>query len=297
MITRSRSLATVLVTAATAGALVTTCAVVGAGLASAARASAAEPAAGSATAAICTSTLARKHKFAAWLSHGISRALAGRHSTVGLTVSDPRLGLSCALDETSHFDAASAIKATIISALLLKKGGPSHLTSREKSLAWLMITESDNDAATALWNDVGMAGMQRFLDRAAMKHTELAYAWGLTLLTAQDELTLLRVLAYPGHVLSTASRRYALDLMAHVEPSQRWGVPDGAPAGVTVSVKNGWLPYPTGSDWHINSIGVFSGHNIAYQIAILTSGNPGEAYGIATVDAAARVINRDIARG
>jgi beta-lactamase class A len=293
MTTEPRSIPATVVTAAAAGALVASCAIVG--VASAAPAT--PTVAGAPAAAICTSTLAKRHKFAAWLSNGIRRALAGRDSVVGLTVADPRLGLTCALDETAHFDAASVIKVTILSALLLARGGPSHLTGSQKSLARLMITESDNNAATALWNEVGTAGMQRFLDRAGMRHTVLAYAWGLTQLTAQDELTLLRVLTTPGKVLSTASRHYVLGLMARVVPSQRWGVPDGAPRGVTVSVKNGWLPYPTGRDWHINSIGAFYGRDVAYEIAILTSGNPSEADGIATVQAAARVINRDIARG
>ena len=112
---------------------------------------------------ICRS--ASRPRFAAWLSRGIQRALAGRVSRVGLTVADPRLGLSCALHRTSHFDSASAIKATIISALLYKVHGPSHLTAAQRGLAWRMITQSDNAAASALWDEVGDAGMQRFVTR------------------------------------------------------------------------------------------------------------------------------------
>jgi beta-lactamase class A len=245
--------------------------------------------------ALCTS--AKRPKFAAWLSRGLQRAIHGRNSSVGLAVADPRLDLTCALHATWHFDAASTIKASIISALLLKEHGPSHLSKAQRNLAWLMITQSDNDAATDLWNEVGMTDMQRFLNKAGMKHTELNEAWGLTEETAQDELTLLRLLATPGKVLSTASRQYVLSLMAHVIPSQRWGVPAGAPRGVTVSVKNGWLPYPGANDWHVNSLGVFRGHEVSYQIAVLTSGDSTWDYGIDTIEAAARVINRDIAKG
>ena len=76
-----------------------------------------------------------------------------------------------------------------------------------------------------------------------MSHTVLDdAAWGLSQLTAQDELTLLTLLTTHGSVLSDTSRGYVLWLMSKVIPSQRWGVPDGAPADVTVSVKNGWLP-------------------------------------------------------
>jgi hypothetical protein len=286
------SLSTAVIISITAGAL----ALAASGPAGAARTSRARKA----SAAICVSK--KRQHFAAWLSGGLKKALAGRtDSAIGLTVSDAHLDLSCALNQKAHFDAASAIKATIISALLLAVGGPGHLTARQQRLAWLMITQSDNDAATALWDDVGIDGMQEFLNKAGMTHTELNYAWGLTQLTAQDELTLLKVLTVPNRVLSTASRHYVLYLMANVIPSQRWGVPAGAPAGVQVSLKNGWLPDPGNGAWHINSIGAFfpKKAGFGYQIAILTSGNPSEQYGIDTIEAAARVINRDIslARG
>jgi Beta-lactamase enzyme family len=236
-------------------------------------------------------------KLAARLASGITTALHGRRLAVGLTVADSGLDLACKLDQGTHFDAASAIKVTIISALLLKVGGYGHLTADQHATAWAMITQSDNNAATKLWNEVGMAGMQRFLNLAKMSHTRLNSAWGLTELTAQDELTLLRLLASPGQVLSPISRRYVLGLMSHVIPAQRWGVPAGAPSDVTVHVKNGWLPYPTSSDWHVNSIGAFTGSHISYQIVVLTAGSPSMDYGISAIQAAARVINRDLAEG
>jgi beta-lactamase family protein len=239
---------------------------------------------------------AKRPKLAASLSRSLQRAIQHRNSYLGFAVSDPALDLTCSLHDTWKFDAASTIKVTIISALLLKEGGPTHLTKTQRSLAWLMITQSNNDAATDLWNDVGMTDMQRFLNRAHMKHTALNEAWGLTSETAQDELTLLRLLANPGKVLSSASRGYVLWLMDHVISSERWGVPAGAPSRLTVAVKNGWLPYPDGDDWHVNSLGVFRGHHVLYEIAMLTRGNSSEAYGIGTIQGAAEQINRAIAR-
>jgi beta-lactamase class A len=243
---------------------------------------------------ICTSAL--RPKLAARISSRIEAVLASRVSSVGLAASDPQLGLSCAFHGAWHFDSASAIKATIASTLLRKVGGPSHLTSSDKSLLWLMITESDNDAASALWAEDGMGSLQRFLTAAGMNQTILnAGAWGLSQLTAHDELTLLQVLTSPGHVLSTASRDYVLWLMANVIPSQRWGVPAGAPSDVTVSVKNGWLPYPVSDDWHVNSIGAFLGHDISYQIVVLTGQNPTMDYGVDTIESIAEIINAQIA--
>jgi beta-lactamase class A len=244
--------------------------------------------------AVCVS--AAHPKLAARMSADITVALRGRRSVAGLAAVDPGLGLSCALNAREHFDAASAIKVTILSALLLKRGGPGHLTAAQRSLAYAMITQSSNSAADALWAQAGVSGVQHFLDRAGMTHTVLNAAWGLSGLTAADELTLLRLLTSPGPVLTTASRSYVLSLMARVIPSQRWGTPAGAGADITVHVKNGWLPYPTGRDWHINSLGTFTGPGTAYQMAILTAGNPSMAYGVDTIQGAARVINSDIAQ-
>lgn len=242
---------------------------------------------------ICTSST--NPRLAARISGGILSALRGRDSVVGLAASAPRYNLTCNYHSSRHFDAASVIKATIISALLLSVGGPAGLTRHQRHLAWLMITESDNSATQELWEEVGRSHMQAFLNRAGMRHTVLNDAWGLTLLTAHDEMLLLRLLTSPGKVLSAGSQRYVLWLMANVVSSERWGVSAGAPADVTVHLKNGWLPYPDAGDWHINSIGAFTGHHIGYQIVILTSANPTESGGIQTVQAAAYVINKQLA--
>ncbi len=84
--------------------------------------------------------------------------------------------------------------------------------------------------------------------------------------------------------------------MARVIPSERWGVPAGAPADVTVHVKNGWLPQPT-NGWRINSIGSFSGHGRDYMIVVLSQDNPTMTYGVNTVQAIAEVINRALNPG
>ena len=75
--------------------------------------------------AICTS--AERPKLAARISQGIAAALADRkESVVGLAASDTADGLTCSLRQTEHFYSASVMKVTIISALLLKEGGPAH---------------------------------------------------------------------------------------------------------------------------------------------------------------------------
>jgi hypothetical protein len=231
------------------------------------------------------------------MARDIDAKLTGRASTIGLKEIDSKTGVTCTYHPTWHFYAASAIKATILGALLrMAQEQGRHLTATERSRAWLMITQSNNDAATELWDEVGMRRMQHFLNLAKMKQTVLAQAWGLSLLTAHDEILLLSLLSGPNRILSEHSRVYAQYLMSKVISSQRWGVPAGAPASVKVHVKNGWLPYPVSSNWEINSIGFFVTRKPYrnYEIAMLTHANSSMAYGIDTIEDAAEPIHRDL---
>ena len=163
-----------------------------------------------------------------------------------------------------------------------------------------MITQSDNDAATDLWDELGMSRLQHFLDLAGMDRdassARTAY-WGLTQVTAHDEMLLLKLLTAAELRCSTAaSRAYQLGLMAQVISVAARGVPRPArPSDVTVHVKNGWLPDGTG--WHVNSIGAFTGHGRDYLIAVLTDDNPSEQYGIDTIEDVARLVHRDLNNG
>ncbi len=87
--------------------------------------------------------------------------------------------------------------------------------------------------------------------------------------------------------------------MAGVDPAQRWGISAGVPSGMTVEIKNGWLPRAT-LGWRINSIGCVSGTTPSgtaqpgYCLAVLTDGNPTMAYGVQTVSGVARAVNQDL---
>lgn len=247
--------------------------------------------------AVCTSP--RNPSLAIAMSRDIGAALAGRTSTVAVAVDDPGRGVTCRLRADRRFDSASVVKVTILAALL-RQAYEQHryLTRQEDQLATAMITKSDNAAATALWRKVGRAGIQHFLRLAGMSETVLGPGgyWGLTQITARDQLKLLSLLDHPNTVLNNAARGYALNLMSRVVAQQRWGVPAGTPRGVTIHVKNGWLSRAT-HGWRINSIGSFSGHGRTYAIVVLTQDNPSMVYGITTVEKVARVVHKDLNPG
>ncbi|HEY2553265.1 MAG TPA: serine hydrolase [Streptosporangiaceae bacterium] len=251
-----------------------------------------------ASAVNCVSATAAHHALAKRLETGIARALSGRSSVAAVALADSKTTVRCTFRPFWHFHSASIVKVIILGTLLHDLAVKHQfLTSQEVTLTTEMITESSNDAATTLWDQLGMRKLRRFLRLAKMTHTELGQNgyWGLTQVTANDELILLRLLTFRNSVLDKPSRAYALKLMAHVIASQRWGVPAGAPASVTVHVKNGWLPDP--QLWVINSIGAFTSRSRVYRIVVLTRGNPSMTYGVDTVQRVAEVIHSDLNPG
>jgi beta-lactamase class A len=257
----------------------------------------ATPTAAAPSSAICTAPT-KYASLATRLSKDLATAIRGRSGSIAIRVEDVRTGVECRYNEGRRSHSASVVKATILAALLYwRQRTHTSLTSTEKSEATLMIEYSDNDAATYLWNDVGHARLNQFIKAATMTETELNSGgyWGLSEITARDELQLMRLLTEHNSVLTDSSRAYELNLMNHVVSYERWGVPAGAPSGLTVYVKNGWLNDPV--LWVINSIGAIEGHGRDYKMAILTYDNPNEQYGINTVQAIAEAANRDLNAG
>jgi beta-lactamase class A len=229
-----------------------------------------------------------------------SSYLAGRTGTVLAAVYDIGTGRTWDLGQGAPQAEASVVKLDILETLLAEQGAG--LPAADQSLAEQMIEDSDNDAATSLWNAAGgPARIGAFNAKARLTHTVPSLCvvcqgfpwpgWGLTTTTADDQIALLKQLVTPGSVLTRAERDYALSLMEDVTPSQRWGVTGGVPASVTVALKNGWLPLKgTDSDWQVNSVGWIHGGGRDYLLAVLSTGNPGEQYGIDTIDQLAAMV-------
>ncbi len=227
------------------------------------------------------------------LGKGIATALSGRTGVTSVAVYDRREDLVCGVAADVSYDSASVVKATILGALLRQAQDEGRTpTSSEASLAHAMITRSDNAAASALWESVGRTRLDRFLGRAGMKHTRLGPGrfWGLTQITAWDEIRLLQALTLPGDVLTRTSQTYALKLMRGVVPSQRWGTPAGAPSGVTTHVKNGWLKRQD-LYWRVHSIGAFTDPTDTYLIVVLTRDTSSMGYGVATIEGISRAVH------
>jgi beta-lactamase class A len=223
--------------------------------------------------------------------------VASRSGTVVAAVYDVGSGQTWTLGTQRPQAAASIVKLDILETLFAQEGdGPAGLPPADQSLAQQMMEDSDNSAATSLWNAVGGPGRIRSFNTAAgltgtapsscVACPGFAWpGWGLTTTTPADQIVLLRKLIEPGTLLTDAQRSDALRLMENVAPSQRWGVTGGVPQQATVALKDGWLPLDSaGTDWQINSIGWISGSGRDYLMAVLTTGNPDEQYGIDTIN-------------
>ena len=223
--------------------------------------------------------------------------LAARSGSVLAAVYDLRTGQTWSVGTGPPQAEASVVKLDVLETLLAERGDASTgLAAGDRSLAQQMIEDSDNDAATSLWYEVGgpdkirafnaEAGLTQTSPSSCVVCAGFAWpGWGLTTTVPADQIALLRELVEPGSLLTSAARSYALSLMENVTPSQRWGVSGGVPAGVTVALKNGWLPLDSAdTNWQINSVGWISGHGRDYLMAVLTTGNPTEQYGVSTID-------------
>jgi hypothetical protein len=217
-----------------------------------------------------------------------------RPGTVSVAVRDLTTNQLWTYNGAMRNDTASIVKVDILETRLHQTGG--HLSSADRSLATRMIEQSDNNAATALWNeDGGRTGVGAYNRLVGMACTTLEPAWGLTLTCARDQLRLLYRLDKPNPLLTTTARQYELYLMEHVVSWERWGVSGGVPtSGVTVALKNGWLPYGS-APWIVNSIGIIKGDGRYYYISVLTR-DPTEATGITTIQGISSIVWAHVGR-
>jgi hypothetical protein len=157
--------------------------------------------------------------------------------------------------------AMSTSKVLILSALLLDKGGPQHLSSSQRELARTAITESDNDSILSLFavleaDKGGLDGASAYatglLRKAGDDQTTVSTArpppgyattFGQTPWTPSGEVRFFRALAL-GCVIGRSSVDYELSLMRSIVGSESWGM--GSAGFAQVAFKGGWGPLPGG---------------------------------------------------
>jgi hypothetical protein len=222
----------------------------------------------------------------------MKRLLAGRQGKATAAVLNLKTGKEWILNRGDRDQTASIVKADILETLLYQDRDD--LDDAETTTAQEMIEASDNDDASDLYDVIGgPTGLDAYDAKIGMTSTTGGPDgyWGETLTTAADQITLLKQLASPDGVLSAAAVRYQLSLMKSIDPGENWGVTGGVPStGVSVALKNGWVPLTSNSDWEVNSIGWVKGDGHNYLVALLTAHDPSENYGINTLERMSKLI-------
>jgi hypothetical protein len=83
-------------------------------------------------------------------------------------------------------------------------------------------------------------------------------------------------------VIVARHRSYALQLLANVVPSQRWGLPPVRPIGWGIRIKGGWAAGSSGGRV-VNQGAMFVHDGRRVTMAVLTDGSPTHNYGTFTI--------------
>ena len=158
-----------------------------------------------------------------------------RYGTVRVAVYDLATGQEWSAGDGTAQAEASIVKVDILETLLSQR--PDGLTASDQELAQQMIEDSDNDAATSLWDDVGgAAGIGAYNAQAGLTHTTPSACivcsgfpwpgWGLTTTTPADQIALLRRIVEAGRPAD--QRRAGVRPVAHGERQRRPGMGSAA---------------------------------------------------------------------
>jgi hypothetical protein len=206
------------------------------------------------------------------------RYARSRAGTVAFAVLDER-GRLRGLRRTLCFPSASVVKAMLMVAVL-RRVGDGRLGSADAELLRRMITVSDNDAASAVYAQVGGAGLRSVARAAGAKRFAEVGNWADAQLTAADQA---RFFLRIDRLVPAVHRRYARRLLSSIVSWQRWGIAPIAKAHrMKAFFKGGWR---TGI---VHQVALLERGRRRIALAVLTSGEPSMAYGEQTIEGIAR---------
>jgi hypothetical protein len=199
----------------------------------------------------------------------------GRQGTIAFALRTEHGVTGVGLDRT--FPSASVVKAMLMVAYLRQDEVRERpLRTADRALLEPMIRRSDNIAASRVRDIVGNDGLVRLAHRVGMTRFTPSASWGSSRITARDQTRFF--LRIDGFVPSR-HRGYAMRLLRTIVPSQRWGIARVVPTGWTLWFKGGW---GSGTGAVDHQAGLLRQDDDRIAIAVLTVGNPSQAYGTTT---------------
>jgi hypothetical protein len=160
------------------------------------------------------------------------------------------------------------------------------LRESDRDLLGPMIKRSDNVTATRVRDIVGAGSIRRTARKADMEDFSYHSVWGLSRTSPRDQ----------AHFFGTIERYiperhedYALNLLADIVPSQRWGVGKVDPRGWSLHFKGGWGD-ASGRVDHQSAL--YLRGPCRASVSIMTEFNPSHRYGKATLEGVAERLMR-----
>ena len=212
---------------------------------------------------------------------------ASRAGTVAFAVRTER-GVRGRLADMT-FPSASVVKAMLLVAYLRQPAVRRRaLTGAERDMLGPMVRWSSNDDASRVFVALGAARLSRFASRAGMRRFTADPWWGRSRITARDQT---RFFLAADRLVPRRHREYAMDLLAGIVPSQRWGVGRAVPRGWRVHFKGGW---GSGRGLVDHQVALLVRGRQRVAVAVLTLGNPDHAYGMRTLEGVFRRLLRGL---
>ncbi len=191
-------------------------------------------------------------------------------------------------NEHELFQSASLVKALILAAELQRLADAGErLDPAAAAELRRMITVSDNDAATAVFERVGADGVDAIAHRTGMRDFRSSTSWGASAISAADAAIMFDDL---GRAFPERFEKFGLGLLGSIVAEQSWGIPRVASErGWSVRFKGGWRLDPDGQI--VNQAAELRRGGVSRSIAVLSDRQPSMTYGIETVEGvAARVL-------
>lgn len=186
--------------------------------------------------------------------------------------------------EHDLFHSASVVKSMLLAAELDRLGESGEkLDPATRDLLRRMITISDNDAAAAIYERVGDAGLRDVARRAGMSEFEVEGSWGYARISAAD---MARLFSDLDAVIPERYEKFGEGLLGSIVAEQSWGIPAVAEdRGWAVRFKGGWRETPSGQ--LVSQAAELRSGDRSMSMAILTDGQTSMAAGIDSVEAVA----------
>jgi hypothetical protein len=213
-----------------------------------------------------------------------ARAFAeSRSGVVSFAVIDTSDKLHC-YQCRARYASASVVKAMLLVAYLVSLADENRArTASHHAQLEAMIRVSDNSSATGIYGHVGDAGLRRLAKEAGMRDFSVSGGWATARVTAADQA---RFFTFIDKLLAAEDREYASQLLSSVVASQAWGIPEVSRPEWNTLFKGGWRRTRRGQLVH--QVARLERGDAVMAIAVLTDGNPREAYGRVTIRGIAR---------